>query len=340
MIEDHLAFPRRSTWTGQRPDEGTHGRASLPGEKRTMATPTFPRMTSGNGFIRHGSFTSTISAIMPQMTTNKSLWKQPELHHEISRSGGSNILPQLLEETQPSKSKSHRSESWHELFYDLIFVAAAIQIGTILKAEISTKNIIQTSLLFLILRSTWDNLMMYQNRFDTADLLHYLFYLIHAVAAFMMTLHLTISSNDHNWNASKNISAFSIAAAIARFTMVIMYLHVFNYTESFRTGFRNYLRLLTLSQFISGCIFIVVACLNSYVGYRLIYEVAWLVNFLIERTFVSVLTTFLQRRRNRSGRMPQVGFLAILNRIYCLKDDIYICSILSIWFIGKASLFC
>jgi low temperature requirement protein LtrA len=312
MAQERPAFPRNATWTAGRPDDD--GPYALFGDKNknTSTAAAFPRMTSwngkstGSGYVRHSSFTSTISSMLPPMTTNKSLWKQPELHHEISRSSvGSNILPNLLEDVENSKAKAHRTENWHELFYDLIFVAAAIQIGTILKAEISARNVIQSSLLFMILRSTWDNLMMYQNRFDTSDLLHYLFYLIHAMAAFVMTLHLSIGEEDHNWNAAENISAFSTAAAIARFTMVIMYLHVFYYTESYRTGFRNYLRLLTLSQFMSGCIFIIVAGLNTYVGYRMLYEVAWMLTFFIERTFVSVATTILQRRLNKSGRMSQ-----------------------------------
>ena len=58
----------------------------------------------------------------------------------------------------------HRSETWYELFYDLVFVAAAIQLGKVIKYDHRPLGLIKASLLFLMLRSTWDHLTLYQNR--------------------------------------------------------------------------------------------------------------------------------------------------------------------------------
>jgi hypothetical protein len=60
--------------------------------------------------------------------------------------------------------EEHRSETWYELFYDLVFVAAALQLGKVIKYDHRPLGLIKASLLFLMLRSTWEHLTMYQNR--------------------------------------------------------------------------------------------------------------------------------------------------------------------------------
>ena len=209
--------------------------------------------------------------------------------------------PKPLED---KKEVHHRAETWNELFYDLIFVAAAIQIGLILKCELSSVNVSQAAVLFLILRTTWEHLMLYQNRFDSADMLHYTFYLLQAMCAYVMTLHLSIlDSDDHHWNAHDNVKAFSIAAAFARFLNVIMYFHVFYHTEEFRVGFRTYLLTVTYSQLIAGILYIIASFANTF-AYFYTYLVLWGVALFVESPLVSIITTIIQKRRKRSGRIP------------------------------------
>lgn len=332
-------LPRMSTWTGGIDLDQPYGNPSGP----SSGSEKFPRMSSWTGGPpSRASLSTTVSSILPtfpsipiNITTTKNVWQVPEIHHQISRSSDGSVseIVSLLKEEEfdhsgPSTGltdesndrankmqyknnnkhhESHREENWHELFYDLIFVAAAIQIGTILKAQISTENIIQTSILFLILRSTWDNLMLYQNRFDTPDLLHYIFYLIHAMTAFVMTINLSLGSNHElSWNAQEHVSAFSFAACISRFTLAFMYVHVIRYTQSFSQGFRNYLLLITLSQFCSGFIFLLVSCLTKSLSYKRSYELLWVLAFFIEKTFVTGLTIIMQKINNKSPRMSQV----------------------------------
>jgi low temperature requirement protein LtrA len=57
-----------------------------------------------------------------------------------------------------------RQETWYELFYDLVFVAAALQLGLIIKYDHRLMGVVKAGVLFLILRSTWDHLVLYQNR--------------------------------------------------------------------------------------------------------------------------------------------------------------------------------
>lgn len=58
-----------------------------------------------------------------------------------------------------------RHETWYELFYDLVFVAGALQLGLIIKYDHRLIGVFKAGVLFLILRSTWDHLTLYQNRY-------------------------------------------------------------------------------------------------------------------------------------------------------------------------------
>lgn len=60
--------------------------------------------------------------------------------------------------------EEHRHETWYELFYDLVFVASALQLGMVIKYDHRLMGMLKASVLFLMLRSTWDHLTMYQNR--------------------------------------------------------------------------------------------------------------------------------------------------------------------------------
>lgn len=80
-----------------------------------------------------------------------------------------------LSQTSHSSHDEHRAETWYELFYDLVFVAAALQLGMIIKYDHRIVGIVKAAILFLMLRSTWDHLTAYQNRCNTflLLLLHY-----------------------------------------------------------------------------------------------------------------------------------------------------------------------
>lgn len=267
----------------------------------------FVRMPSWTGagaeINSRESFSSTIGSLVP-ITTSQKVWKPPELHHEISRSTApSDILPKSSQPTSNSKI-IHRSENWYELFYDLIFVAAAIQIGAIIKEDITFDNLVQSSLLFLMLRLTWDQVILYQNRFDTTDLLHVGFYLLQALATFIMTLHLAIlSHDDHHWSSYDNVSSFSIAACVARGANVIMYVHVYHFIEEYRVGFRQYIVLLIITQAISAALFFVTSFANKFYEFQ-VYELLWFLVFVVERPVTSIGTIFIQRRNKKTGRMP------------------------------------
>lgn len=276
-----------------------------------------PKVQSNNSLIN--PIDKLLSVVLPK---SKNVWrKQPELFHDISFSwryetDDTNQKDELIANNNSTKDhthhKSHRVEGWHELFYDLIFVAASLQIGKILResGELTIFNIFQTGLLFFVLRTTWDHLMLYQNRFDTSDILHYLFYLLQSMTTLIMTMHLHIPDNEvltqgHvKWSATGNVFAFSIAATIARVANVLMYLQIFLNTQEFRPGIRNFVIVLIGTQAL-GALFFTIASFSSSYSYFDDYLYLWLAAMFVEKVFADVLVIVLQRLSNLKGRVPE-----------------------------------
>lgn len=100
------------------------------------------------------------------------LWGFNFGHHLNSLCGTSALLPSRpISQGKPAKSSlfdnenhADEHETWYELFYDLVFVASAIQLGTVIKYDHRLLGMAKASVLFLMLRSTWDHLTLYQNR--------------------------------------------------------------------------------------------------------------------------------------------------------------------------------
>ncbi len=92
--------------------------------------------------------------------TSKKIWQAPALHRDTLPSR-SELAFHSTKDVE-YRHAVHRTEAWYELFYDLIFVATAIQIGEITHYDISLHGIFQSGLLFAVMRATWDQLMFYQ----------------------------------------------------------------------------------------------------------------------------------------------------------------------------------
>ena len=96
----------------------------------------------------------------------------------------------------PHDDDEHRHETWYELFYDLVFVAAALQLGMVIKYDHRLLGMVKAAVLFLMLRSTWDHLTMYQNRYTpNCYLTHVMF--DHDVFCFVMQLSSLVYYNRH-----------------------------------------------------------------------------------------------------------------------------------------------
>jgi hypothetical protein len=105
------------------------------------------------------------------------LWGFDLGHHLNSLCGTSTIfpmksvsqgIPATKEHSHDTHDDSQQHETWYELFYDLVFVASAIQLGTVIKYDHRLLGMAKAAVLFLMLRSTWDHLTLYQNRFPSS----------------------------------------------------------------------------------------------------------------------------------------------------------------------------
>lgn len=121
--------------------------------------------------------------------------------------------------------------------------------------------------------------MFYQNKFDTKDLVHYIYYLIQAMLVFVMALHLTLD-DDHQWDISRNMATISVSAGISRIYAVLMYLQVMMLTKNYR----QHIISVATGQFVSGILFF----LAPFVAAGDKFYWFWLTSIAIERVIVHV----------------------------------------------------
>ena len=171
-----------------------------------------------------------------------------------------------------------------QLFYDLVFVAAAIQMGSLLKYHLSYSSVFVTTVLFMVMRATWDHLTIYQNRYDTKDLLHHMFYMVESMTAFAMCLSLRMEG--HSWDKESYMAPFAVAAAVARVAQSLMYSQVLAQTD--KNAF--YIRAEAMGQRLSAILFIASAIWGE-TGYD--YAYYWIAAVVVERPIVKLATYLL-----------------------------------------------
>ena len=159
-----------------------------------------------------------------------------------------------------------RHEQWYELFYDLVLVVACLQIGNLMAHNVYIRHSFKIFVLFSILRMVWVDLVSYQNRFDTPDLLHTMFYGLHGTCAFGIALHLRekvgagghhrrLAGDDHaaaaddhaddhahgdeqnnfTWDIDRNLDGVVVCASVALLSTLLM-----SYYVSFRLTEQRY----------------------------------------------------------------------------------------------------
>jgi low temperature requirement protein LtrA len=235
--------------------------------------------------------------------------------------------------------KGNRHEIWYELFYDLIFVAACGQIGDIIKYNVSFVELLKCAVLFAVLRAvsstsnnyydnclyvdsfiqTWDDLMFYQNRFDTKDMLHYIFYLFQALCAFFMACHLTIDHTTNEWDKDRNLKPFAVGAAIARISHSFMYSQILEIT----TTHRIHIFVLRFTQGLCALLYVLSAYSPHSETHYIYY---WVVALFIEREFVKYILNFALKRYPSSQLIPwHVGHLISRQVSITMYSSVYFC---------------
>eukprot|EP01041_Mallomonas_annulata_P003112 gene3112-6115_t len=207
------------------------------------------------------------------------------------RYGGNSLQADLEEEEEGS---NHRGETWYELFYDLVFVASALQLGLIIKYDHRPLGIAKAAILFYMLRSTWDHLTTYQNRFHHSDLTHMAYYVLQSMGAFVIALHLRIEESIHyeneaSWDREMHQRPIALMAGGVRLLTVFMYLK-----EGARSPrSRPYVFRVLLHTGLSAAVyFSSIFC--SVTDDARMYLWIWLLGILVERPLMLVFA-FIQK---------------------------------------------
>eukprot|EP00602_Paraphysomonas_sp_CaronLab_P002486 CAMPEP_0185037148 /NCGR_PEP_ID=MMETSP1103-20130426/31126_1 /TAXON_ID=36769 /ORGANISM="Paraphysomonas bandaiensis, Strain Caron Lab Isolate" /LENGTH=620 /DNA_ID=CAMNT_0027574981 /DNA_START=89 /DNA_END=1948 /DNA_ORIENTATION=- len=192
-------------------------------------------------------------------------------------------------ETEDDEEEEHRHETWYELFYDLVFVASALQLGMVIKYDHRLLGLVKAAILFLMLRSTWDHLTMYQNRFHINDVTHMAYYLLQAMGAFVIALHLRVEDDihheyQHSWDRDKHQHPISLMATMCRILTIAMYIRAaFN-----NTSHRPYLIRIILHTSASAVVF-ALSMLTPTNDSGRAYLYVWAVGILVERPLMHFL---------------------------------------------------
>ncbi len=123
--------------------------------------------------------------------------------------------PRLSTERRPDQ----RTVDWLELFYDLVYVAALIQLGQSLAADLSGRAIGRFVLLFSLLWWAWTSTTLLMNRVRVDDLLHRVLMIAQMFAIGTVAVLVEGAFGVH-------AAGFAVAYAFIRLTLAVMYARV------------------------------------------------------------------------------------------------------------------
>lgn len=126
-----------------------------------------------------------------------------------------------------------RKVTWLELFYDLVYVAALIQLGNVLSEEISLAGFARFVIVFLPLWWAWTGMTFYMNRFVVDDIPHRLLIYLQIAAITALGISLEGAFGDLTMQ-------FSLAYAAIRLIQVILYVRTWRYEPATRPLTRRY----------------------------------------------------------------------------------------------------
>lgn len=217
------------------------------------------RWSSRINSLGTNSVISTVENLLKDFDSSKDIWRGPTIHRDDSVSVASTATSMGGAVLSVS---SHRIITWYELCYDLIIVASAVQIGNLIRADYSFPSILQVCLQFLLIRASWDSVVSYQNVFDADDFVHLAFYILQALAAFSMSIHLSSAKStvcyNTPWDSRIFMIPFSATGAFSRLLMVVMYIPI--YMRVKRYSF--HVLVIMLTKAVSG-FFLILACFTG-----------------------------------------------------------------------------
>lgn len=131
-------------------------------------------------------------------------------------------------------AEAHRTATWLELFYDLVFVVAVAVIAARLLDDVTFSGLASYFGYFALLWWLWASHTYYADRYDTDDLVYRLL-----AAGQMVAIVVIAAALSPDEAASTRVFAFGYASS--RILLVAMYWRAYRHVEETRTLVRGYL---------------------------------------------------------------------------------------------------
>lgn len=119
----------------------------------------------------------------------------------------------------------HRPVSWGELFYDLLYVAAAVKLAEILKHSLSAFSVITFIVISLTFWNCWFNYTLYYNRYTAHSFAHEFLFGFHAVTVLGMLMSIRTENGGHGLGRG-NEKFFALWVGLNRITLSLAFLWV------------------------------------------------------------------------------------------------------------------
>lgn len=140
------------------------------------------------------------------------------------------VSPPRLRTTE----EGHRSATWLELFYDLVFVVAVAVLAVRLLGDASGSGIATYFGYFALVWWLWASHTFYADRYDTDDLVYRLLAAGQMVAVVVIAASLSVG-------VAASTTAFAAGYAICRIILVAMYWRAYRHVHETRDLLRGYL---------------------------------------------------------------------------------------------------
>mmetsp|Transcript_4217 Transcript_4217/g.8091 ORF Transcript_4217/g.8091 Transcript_4217/m.8091 type:complete len:515 (-) Transcript_4217:98-1642(-) len=123
----------------------------------------------------------------------------------------------------------HRAVGWAELFYDLLYVAAAVKLATILKSTRTAESVFTFIVYAITFWQSWTNYTVYHNRYTGRSWLHEILFCCHAITVLQMLMTIVpADANDlHSTGLREGMAQqFMKYVGLNRLTLIFSYLWV------------------------------------------------------------------------------------------------------------------
>lgn len=127
-----------------------------------------------------------------------------------------------------------RKATWLELFFDLVYVAAVIELGYVLTDNVTPMGVLSFILLFIPIWWSWVGTTLYSDRFDNDDLLHRILVFIQIFAVSSLAIQVYDGLGD-------TFVGFAVSYAVVRLILVIMYYRAYRAIPAARPLVRRYM---------------------------------------------------------------------------------------------------